>query len=64
VGGAHVAFGGWSVGDQDGLVIVPRERTDEILGEAGGKVATESEIRESARRGTLPLEAYERLGTF
>ena len=64
VGGVRVAFGDWIVGDQDGLVIVPGERIDEILGEAEGKVATENEIRESVRRGTLPLEAYERFGTF
>jgi 4-hydroxy-4-methyl-2-oxoglutarate aldolase len=64
VGGVRVAFGDWIVGDQDGLVIVPRERIDEILGEAEGKVATENEIRESVRRGTLPLEAYERFGTL
>jgi hypothetical protein len=63
-GGVRVAFGDWIVGDQDGLVIVPRERIDEILGEAEGKVATEHEIRESVRRGTLPLEAYERFGTL
>jgi 4-hydroxy-4-methyl-2-oxoglutarate aldolase len=64
VGGVRVAPGDWIVGDRDGLVIVPGERVDEILGEAEEKVATENEIRESVRRGTLPLEAYERYGTF
>ena len=46
----------------------PRDRAgrqvEEILGEAEEKVATESEIREAVRGGTLPLEAYERFGTF
>jgi 4-hydroxy-4-methyl-2-oxoglutarate aldolase len=37
---------------------------EEILAEAEEKVATESEIREAVRGGTLPLEAYERYGTF
>ena len=64
VGGVRVAFGDWIVGDQDGLVIVPPGRIDEILSEAEGKVATENEISESVRRGTLALEAYERFGTF
>jgi 4-hydroxy-4-methyl-2-oxoglutarate aldolase len=64
VGDVRVAPGDWIVGDRDGLVIVPGERVDEILGEAEEKVATENEIRESVRRGTLPLEAYERYGTF
>ena len=64
VGGVRVAPGDWSVGDRDGLVIVPGESVQEILGEAEEKVATENEIRMSVRRGTLPLEAYERYGTF
>jgi hypothetical protein len=34
------------------------------LVEAEEKVATESEIREAVRGGTLPLEAHERYGTF
>ena len=45
-------------------MVVPGGRLEEILGEAEAKVATESEIRESVRGGTLPLEAYERYGTF
>jgi regulator of RNase E activity RraA len=64
VGGVRVAPGDWIVGDRDGLVVVPAERVDEILGEAEEKVATESEIRETVRDGALPLEAYERYGTF
>jgi 4-hydroxy-4-methyl-2-oxoglutarate aldolase len=64
VGGVRVAWGDWIVGDRDGLVVVPGERVEEILGEAEEKVATENEIRESIRRGALPLEAYERYGTF
>ena len=37
---------------------------DETLAEAEEKVATETEIRSSVRAGMLPLEAYERYGTF
>ena len=59
-----MAPGDWIAGDRDGLVIIPGERLEEILAEAEEKVATESEIREWVRRGTLPLEAYERFGTF
>jgi 4-hydroxy-4-methyl-2-oxoglutarate aldolase len=64
VGGVRVAPGDWIVGDRDGLVIVPGDQVDEILGEAEEKVATENEIRDSVRGGMLPLEAYERYGTF
>jgi regulator of RNase E activity RraA len=64
VGGVRVSPGDWISGDRDGLVIIPREILEEILAEAEEKVATESEIRSSVRDGVLPLEAYERYGTF
>jgi 4-hydroxy-4-methyl-2-oxoglutarate aldolase len=64
VGGVRVAPGDWIVGDRDGLVVVPGGRVEEIVREAEDKVATENEIRDSVRGGTLPLEAYERYGTF
>jgi 4-hydroxy-4-methyl-2-oxoglutarate aldolase len=64
VGGVQVAPGDWNVGDRDGLVIVPGDKVEEIAGEAEEKVATENEIRDSVRHGMLPLEAYERYGTF
>ena len=56
--------GDWIAGDCDGLVIIPGDRLDEIVSEAEQKVATQSEIRSSVREGMLPLEAYERYGTF
>jgi 4-hydroxy-4-methyl-2-oxoglutarate aldolase len=64
VGGVRVSPGDWISGDRDGLVIIPGDRVEEILAEAEEKVATESEIRSSVREGMLPLEAYERYGTF
>jgi 4-hydroxy-4-methyl-2-oxoglutarate aldolase len=64
VGGVRVAPGDWIVGDRDGLVIVPGGEAREVLSEAETKVATESEIRDAVRAGTLPLAAYERYGTF
>jgi 4-hydroxy-4-methyl-2-oxoglutarate aldolase len=64
VGGVQVSPSDWIVGDRDGLVIVPGDRVEEILGEAEQKVATENEIRDAVREGTLPIAAYERYGTF
>jgi 4-hydroxy-4-methyl-2-oxoglutarate aldolase len=64
VGGVRVAPGDWIVGDRDGLVIVPGGEAREVLSEAEAKVATENEIRDAVRAGTLPLAAYERYGTF
>ena len=64
VGGVRVSPGDWIVGDRDGLVIIPGEGVEEILAEAEEKVATENEIRLAVRDGMLPLEAYDRYGTF
>ncbi len=64
VGGVPVSPGDWIVGDRDGLVVVPGEPLQEILEEAEQKVATENEIRDAVRDGALPLQAYERYGTF
>jgi 4-hydroxy-4-methyl-2-oxoglutarate aldolase len=64
VGGVQVAPGDWIVGDEDGLVVVPAGALEEALAEAEAKMATENEIRDAVRDGTLPLDAYERFGTF
>src|SRR5581483_8721204 len=49
---------------EHGDVVVPRTLVDEVLAEAEAKAQTESEIRAAVRGGLLPLEAYERFGTF
>jgi regulator of RNase E activity RraA len=64
IGGVQVSPGDWIVGDRDGLVVVPAECLLEVLAEAEQKVSTENEIRDAVRDGALPLEAYERYGTF
>jgi regulator of RNase E activity RraA len=64
VGGVSVAYGDWVVADGDGIVVVPSGLLTEVLEEAEEKVGVESEIRAAARAGTLPLEAYDRFGTF
>lgn len=64
IGNARIEPGDWIVGDGDGVVVVPAAIVESVLGEAAEKAATESEIRAAVRQGMLPLEAYERYGTF
>ena len=64
VGRVRVEPGDWIVADDDGVVVVPRAIAEDVLAEAENKAATESEIRAAVRDGMLPLEAYERYGTF
>jgi regulator of RNase E activity RraA len=64
IGRARIEPGDWVVGDDDGVVVVPQGVAEDVLAEAEAKAATESEIRAAVREGMLPLEAYERYGTF
>lgn len=64
VGQVSIEPGDWVVGDEDGVVVVPRSIAESVLTEAEEKAATESEIRAAVRDGMTPLEAYERYGTF
>ena len=64
IGRVRVEPGDWVVGDDDGVVVVPAAIGEDVLAEAEAKAATESEIRVAVRDGMLPLEAYERYGTF
>ena len=62
--GVRVATGDWIVGDADGIVVVPRDRATEVLGEAETVVGKENEVRTAVREGVAPLEAYRRYGKF
>lgn len=64
IGGVRVAPGDWIVADRDGVVVIPGEVLVEVVEEAEAKTAVEDEIRAAVREGTLPLDAYERYGTF
>jgi 4-hydroxy-4-methyl-2-oxoglutarate aldolase len=64
IGGVRIEPGDWIVADADGVVSVPAAVAEDVLAEAEAKAATESEIRAAVREGMLPLEAYERFGTF
>jgi regulator of RNase E activity RraA len=64
IGQVRIEPGDFVVADDDGVVVVPRDIVESVLGEAAEKASTESEIRAAVREGMLPLEAYERYGTF
>jgi regulator of RNase E activity RraA len=64
IGTVRIEPGDWVVGDEDGVVVVPQAIAAEVLAEAEPKAGTENEIRDAVRAGMLPLEAFERFGTF
>jgi regulator of RNase E activity RraA len=64
IGTVRVEPGDWVVGDEDGVVVVPAGRGEDILRAAEAKVGTENLVRDAVRDGMSPLDAYERYRTF
>jgi len=67
VGGQKVRPGDWIVGDASGLVVVPRERAQEVANRALDVLEHENRVREEIRRGSTlasvqKLERWERVG--
>jgi 3-hexulose-6-phosphate synthase/6-phospho-3-hexuloisomerase len=67
VGGERVRPGDWIVGDLSGLVVVPRDRAQEIANRALDVLEHENRVREEIRRGSTlgkvqNLERWERVG--
>jgi 3-hexulose-6-phosphate synthase/6-phospho-3-hexuloisomerase len=67
VGGERVRPGDWIVGDLSGVVVVPRERAQEIANRALDVLEHENRVREEIQRGSTlgsvqQLEVWERVG--
>ncbi len=67
VGGERVRPGDWIVGDLSGLVVVPRERAQEVANRALDVLEHENRVREEIQRGSTlgsvqKLEVWERVG--
>lgn len=62
--GIEISPGDIIVGDDDGILCVPRDLAEEVLQYAEDKVSTEDDVREAVKDGTPPLDAYNKYGTF
>ena len=67
VGGQRVRPGDWIIGDLSGVVVVPRERAQEIANRALDVLEHENRVREEIQRGSTlgsvqKLERWERVG--
>jgi len=57
-GGALVRPGDAVIGDHDGVVVVPRERVEEVVRLSRERVAKEEKTRERLRKGELGFDFY------
>jgi len=64
VGEVSVHPGDYVFGDLDGVVVIPRELTEEVLGEAEKAVQREQKMRQALRRGMPLLEVNKKFGAF
>lgn len=62
VGGVAVADGDLVLADEDGVVVVPAELEDAVVGQAFEKVASENTIREVLRQGASLRKVFEEHG--
>jgi 3-hexulose-6-phosphate synthase/6-phospho-3-hexuloisomerase len=67
VGGQKIRPGDWLVGDLNGLVVIPRERAQEVANRALDVLEHENRVREEIQRGSTlssvqKLERWERVG--
>lgn len=64
VGGVRVKPGDLVFGDQDGVLVIPREAEAEALRRALEKVGTENQVRDAIRAGMSTVEAFRRFGVM
>ncbi len=64
IGGVKVESGDVIFGDVDGLVVIPKEITKDVIAKAMEKVAAENMTRDELKEGMLLREVYEKYGVL
>jgi regulator of RNase E activity RraA len=64
IGGVKVESGDFVFGDVDGLVVIPKEITTDVIAKAMEKVAAENMTRDELKKGMLLREVYEKYGVL
>ena len=64
IGEVTIRAGDVVLGDRDGMVILPKDRAEEIVAAAETAIATENKVRTAILEGVDPQEAYLRYGKF
>jgi 4-hydroxy-4-methyl-2-oxoglutarate aldolase len=64
VGEVTIRAGDLVLGDRDGMVLLPKDRAEEIVAAAEAAIGTENLIRKAILEGVDPQEAYLKYGKF
>ncbi len=64
IAGVHVETGDIVFGDVDGVVVIPADRSDEVIDKALAKVTMENHTRDELRAGRLLRDVYEKYGVL
>jgi regulator of RNase E activity RraA len=64
IGEVTIHAGDLVLGDRDGMVILPRDRSEQIIAAAEAAIGTENLVRKAILEGIDPQEAYLRYGKF
>jgi 4-hydroxy-4-methyl-2-oxoglutarate aldolase len=61
-GGVYVEPGDFVFGDRDGVVIIPKKITGEVLAKAEERMTKEDKVREALRKGEPVADVVHRYG--
>jgi 4-hydroxy-4-methyl-2-oxoglutarate aldolase len=64
IGDVDVSGGAWVLADLDGIVILPKDKAEEIVAETERVIGTENKIRSAIFEGMDPQDAYLKWGKF
>jgi regulator of RNase E activity RraA len=64
IGDVQISGGDWVLGDRDGIVILPKDKAEDIVAETERVIGTENKIRTSIFDGMDPQDAYLKWGKF
>ena len=64
IGNTNINNDDFVLADIDGIVIIPKDRAEDILLKSEKLIETESEIRKAIKEGMDPQEAYLKYSVF
>ena len=64
IGTVTICSGDWLIADRDGVVVIPGDIAEQVVGETEKVMSTESEMRDAILAGRDPEQAYLKYGKF